>query len=200
MNRRHLLAALVLTLASFPVLAPRAGAAADDVAECRVTLAYSILFHRAPRERHLDWWVAEDESPERLVSRMWHTPEGQAGTWRSGSLPHMVEAIDATCGQRPDRLTPQGWIDLGHGVYGPPVLARIRWCESRDRYTAANPTSSTRGAYQFLSVSWQGYGHASRYGVSAAHYATPAQQDEAAVLTWQRSGTRPWAASKGCWS
>ena len=56
------------------------------------------------------------------------------------------------------------------------------------------------GAYQFLTLSWRGYGHADRYGVTAAHHATPAQQDEAAVLTWQRSGTRPWAASRGCWS
>ena len=59
-------------------------------------------------------------------------------------------------------------------------------------YSAANPRSSARGAYQFLTGSWAAYGHAKRYGVSTADKASPAQQDEAAVITWERSGTRPW--------
>lgn len=92
-----------------------------------------------------------------------------------------------------------GWVDAGHGVMVPPVLLSIRWCESRDDYTAANPASSARGAYQFLTGSWAAYGHADRYGVDRAHLATPAQQDEAAVITWQASGTSPWNASKHCW-
>ena len=94
---------------------------------------------------------------------------------------------------------PDGWVDAGHGVYVPPVMLQIRYCESRDNYTAANPSSSARGAYQFLKSSWAAYGHADRYGVSEAHLATPAQQDEAALLTWQRDGTRPWNASRHCW-
>jgi len=92
-----------------------------------------------------------------------------------------------------------GYVDAGHGVFVPPVLLSIRWCESRDNYTAANPSSSARGAYQFLTGSWAGYGHADRYGVSQAHLATPAQQDEAALITWERDGTRPWNASRHCW-
>ncbi|MEM7275586.1 MAG: transglycosylase family protein [Actinomycetota bacterium] len=92
-----------------------------------------------------------------------------------------------------------GWVDAGHGVLVPPVLLAIRWCESRDDYTAANPSSSARGAYQFLTGSWDAYGHKDRYGVDRAHLATPAQQDEAALLTWERDGTRPWNASKSCW-
>lgn len=79
------------------------------------------------------------------------------------------------------------------------MLLRIRFCESTDNYQAANPSSSARGAYQFLTGSWAGYGHADRYGVSQAHLATNAQQDEAALITWQRDGTRPWNASKSCW-
>lgn len=93
-----------------------------------------------------------------------------------------------------------GWVDTGNGVLVPPVMLAIRWCESRDDYQAANPSSSARGAYQFLSGSWAAYGHADRYGVSTADQATRVQQDEAALLTWERDGTRPWNASRSCWS
>ncbi|MGI9595597.1 MAG: transglycosylase family protein, partial [Acidimicrobiales bacterium] len=93
-----------------------------------------------------------------------------------------------------------GWVDTGNGVLVPPVLLAIRWCESTDNYQAANPSSSARGAYQFLSGSWRAYGHADRYGVSTADQARRAQQDEAALLTWERDGTRPWNASRHCWS
>ncbi len=92
-----------------------------------------------------------------------------------------------------------GYVDAGHGVMVPPVLLKIRFCESTDNYSAANPASSARGAYQFLTGSWAAYGHAERYGVSRAHLASPAQQDEAALITWQADGTRPWLASKHCW-
>jgi hypothetical protein len=94
---------------------------------------------------------------------------------------------------------PTDWVDAGHGVFVPPVLLEIRHCESTDNYSAANPRSSARGAYQFLTKSWVYYGHAERYGVGEAHLATPAQQDEAALITWQKSGTRPWLASAHCW-
>lgn len=94
---------------------------------------------------------------------------------------------------------PPGWVDAGHGVHVPPVLLRIRQCESKNNYQAANRISSARGAYQFLKSSWRLYGHSARYGVEEAHLATNAQQDEAALLTWQRSGTSPWNASAGCW-
>lgn len=102
----------------------------------------------------------------------------------------------------PDRVQlahPQGWVDAGHGVFVPPILLEIRFCESRDDYTAANTRSSARGGYQFLRGSWAAYGHAARYGVSTADKATPAQQDEAALITWQADGTRPWNASRHCW-
>ena len=92
------------------------------------------------------------------------------------------------------------WVDTGNGVLVPPVLIAIRFCESTHNYTAANPHSSARGAYQFLTGSWAAYGHDDRYGVTQAHLATPAQQDEAALITWQRDGTRPWNASRACWS
>lgn len=99
----------------------------------------------------------------------------------------------------PTTAAGNGYVNAGHGVYVPPILLEIRRCESGGNYQAANPYSSARGAYQFLTGSWAAYGHAARYGVSQAHLATNAQQDEAALLTWQRDGTRPWNASRHCW-
>lgn len=94
---------------------------------------------------------------------------------------------------------PAGWVDAGHGVWVPQILISIRYCESKHDYTAQNRRSTASGGYQFLNSSWAAYGHSSRYGVSRSMYATPAQQDEAALITWQESGTRPWAASRSCW-
>lgn len=91
------------------------------------------------------------------------------------------------------------WVDGGNGVALPDVLLRIRFCESTNNYGAANSYSSARGAYQFLTMSWNWYGHADRYGVASANLATPAQQDEAALLTFQQDGARPWAESRPCW-
>ncbi len=91
------------------------------------------------------------------------------------------------------------WVDSGNGVALPDVLLRIRFCESTNNYGAANSYSSARGAYQFLTMSWNWYGHAERYGVASANLATPAQQDEAALLTFQQDGARPWAESRACW-
>lgn len=92
------------------------------------------------------------------------------------------------------------WVDAGNGVLVPDVLLRIRFCESTNNYTAANSHSSARGAYQFLTKSWEWYGHAERTGTARAHLATPAQQDESALLTLQADGTAPWAASRKCWA
>ncbi|MEL7155091.1 MAG: transglycosylase family protein [Actinomycetota bacterium] len=120
--------------------------------------------------------------------------DGETTTTAPGETTTPEETTTTTASANPD-----GYVDAGHGVFVPEVLLRIRFCESTDNYQAANPSSSARGAYQFLTGSWAGYGHADRYGVSQAHLATNAQQDEAALITWQRDGTRPWNASKSCW-
>lgn len=109
-----------------------------------------------------------------------------------------AEATTTTT-EAPASGAPDGWVDAGHGVFVPPVLLEIRFCESTDNYTAANTSSSARGAYQFLTSSWEWYGHAERTGAARAHLASPAQQDEAALITWQRDGTTPWNASRHCW-
>ncbi len=148
--------------------------------------AYVGALGRDPDQAGYQYWSQFDE-PTAVVIHI------------SDSLEHQL--LTSTL-PPPERVPayPEGWVDAGHGVYVPPVLLEIRWCESRDDYTAANRRSSARGAYQFLSGSWAAYGHAKRYGVSSADKATPAQQDEAAVITWERSGTRPWNASRHCWN
>ena len=93
-----------------------------------------------------------------------------------------------------------GYIDLGNGVYGPPIGLKIRFCESTNNYTAQNKLSTASGAWQFLDSTWRGYGFSERYHVSKAKYASPFQQDEAFVYAYEQDGTRPWNESKGCWS
>jgi len=112
---------------------------------------------------------------------------------------HNIAVDEATATTLSDFYTPLGWVDLGHGVYGPEILTGIRWCESRDDYKAANKHSSARGGYQFLHSSWHSYGWADKYRVDSADQALPWEQDEAALLTWLRSGTSPWNASRHCW-
>ena len=95
--------------------------------------------------------------------------------------------------------TPDYFVETKNGVWVPPILLSIRSCESHDNYTAHNRTSSASGAYQFLDSTWSSNGHAARYGTASADAATPAQQDEAALITWQSAGTRPWYPSRSCW-
>jgi len=110
-----------------------------------------------------------------------------------------TEAPETTGWVEPTVEPAADWADGGNGVRLPDVLLRIRFCESTNNYGVANTGSSARGAYQFLSKSWDWYGHADRYGVDAAHLATPAQQDEAALITFEKDGARPWAESRPCW-
>lgn len=156
--------------------------------------AYVWALDRDPDSAGLEYWRQYDE--EIAVVYIADSPEHQATT---ETLPPPADTVIESLAVEAAVNAPAGWVDAGHGVYVPPILLSIRWCESHDNYTAANRISSARGAYQFLRSSWAAYGHAERYGVSEAHLATPAQQDEAAVLTWQRSGTRPWYASISCW-
>lgn len=150
--------------------------------------AYVGALGRQPDPAGYQYW-SQFEDPTAVVVAISDSPEHQSIT---GTLPPPARELR-------ELDHPAHWVDAGHGVFVPPILLEIRWCESRDDYTAANPRSSARGAYQFLRGSWAAYGHAARYGVSTADQATPAQQDEAAVITWQQSGTRPWNASRHCW-
>lgn len=76
----------------------------------------------------------------------------------------------------------------------PPIMLRIRWCESRNNYTARNPRSSASGAWQFLDSSWAHYA-----GYPRAYLAPPEVQDQKALNVYNSVGTRPWNASRSCW-
>ncbi|MCP3989883.1 MAG: hypothetical protein GY724_12465 [Actinomycetia bacterium] len=132
---------------------------------------------------------------------------GDGNDRNRGAAPFVIDLADLSPDD-PDQngewvepeLEPEDqWVDGGNGVALPDVLLRIRFCESTNDYGAAHINSSARGAYQFLTKSWIWYGHAERFGVPEANLATPAQQDEAALLTLNSQGAGPWAESRPCW-
>lgn len=77
----------------------------------------------------------------------------------------------------------------------PAVLLRIRWCESRDQYDAENPTSTASGAWQILDGTWNGW-----RGYARAVHAPRRVQDAKALVLYRDRGTKPWNASRRCWS
>lgn len=92
---------------------------------------------------------------------------------------------------------PPGWVDLGHGVYGPAVLLRVRWCESRDDYQAENPRSSSSGGWQFISRTWR---YVTGTPPPASSYPASVQDDAAVrLLTMPGGGLGHWAPSRHCW-
>lgn len=72
---------------------------------------------------------------------------------------------------------------------------RIAWCESKNSYTAQNPTSTASGRWQFLKSTWNRF-----MGYSEAYLAPPHIQDLKARQVLNAQGTRPWNASRHCWS
>ena len=76
----------------------------------------------------------------------------------------------------------------------PPLLLKIRRCESHDDYTAQNPVSTASGAYQVLDSTWQRFG-----GYVRAKDAPRWVQDEKALLLFRQRGSEPWEASEACW-
>ena len=83
------------------------------------------------------------------------------------------------------------------GAVTPPILEKIKWCESGGNYRAVNPASGASGAYQFLDSTWRALPQSTGY--AKASYAPPAVQDRAAQTLYAQMGTRPWNASRACW-
>lgn len=161
--------------------------------------AYRNALGRDPEPAGHEFWSGFEDPAQAIAA----IADSEEHILRTGTLPPPVDLSSVVSPSaaitEPPTVVPDGWVDAGHGVFVPPILLEIRFCESSDDYTAANRRSSARGAYQFLASSWRAYGHDERYGVSTADQAAPAQQDEAALLTWERDGTRPWYASRHCW-
>lgn len=168
---------------------------------CAVVLAYTSLLHRPPEPAGQAYWATA--TAEDLIDGIANSPEAATtGTlWltQPDGLQTLTSAIQAVCGVP----HPEGWLDLGNGVYGPPVLSNIRWCESRDDYQAANPRSSARGAWQALTGTWQWVTNwLGGDWPPTADLATPAQQDRFAVALATEipgGGLSHWSPSKGCW-
>lgn len=101
---------------------------------------------------------------------------------------------------------PQGEVD---GM--PALLRRIGGCESSGsptgplRWTAVNRQgSSASGAFQIIDKTWRSW--ASAYGsdvgatqYTRALYAPPSVQLTVATRAFNRQGSGPWKASRGCW-
>ncbi len=82
----------------------------------------------------------------------------------------------------------------------PPVLRAIRGCESgsgaytKPNYTAQNQNSTASGGYQYLDSTWGNH-----LGYARAMLAPARVQDLRAIRDYNKYGTSPWEASRGCW-
>jgi hypothetical protein len=65
--------------------------------------------------------------------------------------------------------------------------ARLRHCESSDRYDIVSASGKHYGAYQFDLPTWRSVG-----GRGLPHQATPAEQDYRALYLYRMRGWQPW--------
>ena len=94
-----------------------------------------------------------------------------------------------------------------HAPQLPPVLVRIRGCESGSgprspgNYAAQNRRSSASGAFQVTDGTWRGLRRAvGSTSLPGRQGASPVQQDQAAVEPLAGEGHgQPWNASRRCW-
>lgn len=99
--------------------------------------------------------IAPVQADECVVTpRSGHCTYGQAVSFAP------VLSVEARRAISPTAKDLEGWLpSLYRGIWWDPQWADIRQCimkrESNYRYKAANPTSSARGAYQFLDNNWR---------------------------------------------
>ena len=80
----------------------------------------------------------------------------------------------------------------------PPILERIKQCESGGNYRAVNPSSGAAGAYQFMYTTWRALPESRGY--SNASYAPSWLTGPGRAEPVRAMGTRPWDASRACWA
>lgn len=86
----------------------------------------------------------------------------------------------------------------------PPVLVAIARCESvNGAYTYRDhpsPKSTASGKYGFVDGTWRSWRGTEGAAYARAYQAPEWVQDAAALRLYQASGTKPWNASRDCWS
>lgn len=158
----------------------------------RLLLASLALTACTPQQ--IDTWATLLDLPD-VDANDPHAQALAADAWcqHGAELAALVgpEAVDAMPPGDLPACPPPGWVDLGHGVYGPPHLLDIRRCESTDRYDAVSPSGRYRGGYQFDQATWDGVAPDGWVGADPA--AAPGWvQDAAAVELYERRGAQPW--------
>lgn len=133
-----------------------------------------------------------------------------------------VETINLAAGARQSAISPDPDAPLssgsGHSPSPEPLfhaqtlpdepaedgsrLDRIIACESGGDPSAQNPVSSASGLYQFIDSTWA-YTWTDYLGeqppTPRAHLASVADQHRAGRALFDREGSTPWNASRGCW-
>ncbi len=111
---------------------------------------------------------------------------------------------------------PSGWVDLGHGVYMPSYMTRVRGCESGGgpnnpgNYSARNNSSTASGGWQFIQSTARAMAELAgrpdliAYGDNVAGSWSPRDQDIIALtllkyVNFDPGHTWAWKASKHCW-
>lgn len=69
--------------------------------------------------------------------------------------------------------------------------ARLRMCESSNRYDVVSANGRYYGAYQFDLPTWQSVG-----GTGLPSEASPAEQDRRALALWRKRGWQPWECAR----
>lgn len=101
--------------------------------------------------------------------------------------PAPARAPDAPRAPRPPAAAPTGG-QIGDATASElALLARIRQCESGGNYSIVSASGRYRGAYQFSVATWQAMG-----GTGDPAAASPAEQDQRALMLLRRQGPRAW--------
>ncbi len=167
---------------------PEGQAKKPDIAD-----VYERILFREPDAPGLKYWQGVDYN--------------EAVIWISMSREALGKWDHKLYTQKHPKGAPDYFVHTGNGVFVPPVLLRIRWCESKGDYTAQNSRSTASGAYQFVvGTAVETARKAGRFDLTTVtdkenHAGSwhPADQDRMALALWERNGTRDWDASRHCW-
>ncbi len=165
-------------------------------------MAYMLLVDRPPEPAGAEWWSENYTTTAELVEAMAATPEGVATwVWKPEGLELVIDLIDIECDTV---LSVDEIIDSAADEFGVSrrLMHEIAWCESSKRPGAVNPQRTNfghaQGLFQHLEDLWPA--RAAAVGSPGASPFDPVANARAAAWLMSEQGTRPWLASRGCWS